>query len=1463
MEEELLNGAPIPDSSGYEEFLQYGQRKDHLGNTFNNVTEFQDGSLVGEEYDEFNEYDAGLTYGQDQNINRADNTNYKVLRSLARLPREIVGEAANTVGYLAAGIGAITGTNDDQEWDGKYNIIADAFLDFGEAAKDEEGRAIALYTNESGVFQPGNADWWAKTITNFGPTLGMMAASMGTSGLLSGGTNILGKAGSVAGKALNTAGKQATKAYATGVATMAAGRAGAVKGASLAAQRELYDQVYKRAINKFAKESVESAITKGSLDRMGRFSKAMTSAAISRNAESLGAAEQLYQDTYETQKSLHPEYSEEKLKEVAGEAAANLYKRSMQLVMLDFFQYDEVYKALGLKSLFSSKVKKGILSKLSSALAEPLSEGVEEGLQFTFEQQEKDRLYTYAGDKGTLKTFFDSMDEKEFKEAFIQGAIGGGVFKGAGYLYRKAFQKELNRDAEDFEKLVEEAKVATPSGDEAITIIKNPNKTKNPDLDGVSPDELSDNDINADDLADIDSIADQADALADDLEEPNDVILGAEELDLDTDIIDEIANELNTQAEAIHDSASELSELDDQLEDELSPVIGNTPQETFENLKTQKVEISNTNLAELSSKASKLPQYKGKNLQLLFSDVVDNILADKKVKLTGEQKAKLKSNYSVTREEGDRKAKFHETSSYFKKIKKELLTELAADSADYTPDNTPTTVEERLDALPAAEVAEMTKATESEELKELGIKALRKKALADYKEYANNSKNPSDKGFRKSKYYESTKQLNKVVNDVPLSESLQELSNNNPLADSVVQLAEEIGKDVEIEFVNQPDDLFLFDNSGDAYYDADTNKVIINKSSLNPQIDFIKAILLHSIHQGKGNKNSYSYKRLKAIHKHLKKNLPSTNSNFNNFLEEVLTNPEYANKLANYEIPKDSELQVVNNKFTQILQEIIQNILNMFGVKAEAYDQVIQNLTVLINESTVNKPIIETPETTSKTISAKTMNIVTPYQFENGKVVLDSNDMPVIKTQFKRILDNGKPNPKWNGVNYDKLKMGFSPKQVLTFKMTSESIPNYEKDLVHLIDEDGDIVGILPAYNPAWGEQPKALQTLRNKIWKARSNNEKLSTYVSNITNNDILSTNKQHTYDTLTPEEPVIGIWNMAAEGMKDQVGDEIQLGTPIVTTTEGEHIVVGEEGFEGSRFPTHLGHPVIIVSDNSGKKRLIPGDAKKFNENPELELELLAAINNAKDKEMVQQIQEVVRWGEIPEGRDRIDYFPKIRSGMRREYSDTKVINSKGIQNGEPGTVVADYNPAEHKQFLAGKISWKELKDSPNTKFYRIKSNEEGLFGDSLIKDTLEPQGETQIPNTVFVHPSSRIYNYLELGKRFAQVNRDRLQEPNYLQSVKNRFGFKLSPLNIFRIPDYSINLLSDETKPVKSIPTPDVIMEQQKPSFQPAVEETLQVQDEVVDQEMADAMDFLTQDLPDRETETQTICTNEKEL
>ena len=44
---------------------------------------------------------------------------------------------------------------------GTKNIIAQSLLDFGESLKSEDGRAISLYTNETGAFEPLNGEWWA------------------------------------------------------------------------------------------------------------------------------------------------------------------------------------------------------------------------------------------------------------------------------------------------------------------------------------------------------------------------------------------------------------------------------------------------------------------------------------------------------------------------------------------------------------------------------------------------------------------------------------------------------------------------------------------------------------------------------------------------------------------------------------------------------------------------------------------------------------------------------------------------------------------------------------------------------------------------------------------------------------------------------------------------------------------------------------------------------------------------------------------------------------------------------------------------------------------------------------------------------------------------------------------------------------------------------------------------------
>jgi hypothetical protein len=480
-EERDLNTLPDNDDR-YKQYLQETQRQDSLGNISNQSAEYTDRSIIGGEYDEFNEYDKGLSYGENQNPNRADNTNYKVGRALLRLPRNIAGEALTTVGTVFA-LPQLSGIIDGDIKN--LNPTAEMFMNWGkELSQGDEGRMFSLYTDDSGLFEPGNGDWWAKTIEGWGPTFGMMLGSLGVGAVVKG-AGKLAQAGInrslkstlakqfddvIQGNVEKALSKEATSlaeintqlveegvddltdltvdAYrtASGKKIYGAAKASKRKATRKKVEKEAGDYLDKRAST--IKKLVNDYHSKQKgFDNINSFVQAGSSALVSRNSETLVEAKQTYDEVYETSKRQFPERTEEQHNKEAADAAAANYRYGMSLVLIDAFQYTKMLSLFkGAKAVAPMRSK--IMSGIKAITVDAGGEGLEEGLQYTFGKNAKEQNQLFQ-EESIIETFFGAFGDEEFQESVVQGAIGGIAFNSPGYAYSayKAFSKKSPEDA--------------------------------------------------------------------------------------------------------------------------------------------------------------------------------------------------------------------------------------------------------------------------------------------------------------------------------------------------------------------------------------------------------------------------------------------------------------------------------------------------------------------------------------------------------------------------------------------------------------------------------------------------------------------------------------------------------------------------------------------------------------------------------------------------------------------------------------------------------------------------------------------------------------------------------------------------------------------------------------------------------------------------------------------------------
>jgi hypothetical protein len=573
MNEELMGD--IPEDNVYNRFTKAYSSVTREGQTVYQPGDYKESGVVGLRYDDFNAYDEGLSAGEDQAANRSNNQDgfSKSMRAVGRLPLNILKETVNTVGY-----GAQLLLNPEDTINGNIkdlDPVAKMFLDWGKDIEGVNDGIISMYTKESGVFDPTDSNWWAKTIEGWGPTFGMMVGSLGA-GLIAKVPGALAK-GVVQGslkrnlrkqlgdvfeanvddliKLRSTKGftdklgegvsdglfNQAIKLSDDGLEKIAREKTESLtkqavanarakhgeKGATLMdkvanaiidtpdqrdslflarresgvigkeaadvfeeqlkrsgqkaatpkelkevyqkAQKEAYEDLYKiiksnkkkkgptrnqiddelalleKADSEKAsvdynqllqerRESIRGAVDNyikvdATLGTSDRFTQAAFASVISRNAETLGESKDTYDIVYARSRKLHPERSEEEHKEIASKAASKNYRYGMSLAAIDMLQYTKLLSMFKGAGPSLTKMNSKIKESLQLIAFDSASEGLEEGLQYTFSKNAQ-----ASRDESLIQSFLNATGDKEFWESVVQGSIGGLAFASPGYI---------------------------------------------------------------------------------------------------------------------------------------------------------------------------------------------------------------------------------------------------------------------------------------------------------------------------------------------------------------------------------------------------------------------------------------------------------------------------------------------------------------------------------------------------------------------------------------------------------------------------------------------------------------------------------------------------------------------------------------------------------------------------------------------------------------------------------------------------------------------------------------------------------------------------------------------------------------------------------------------------------------------------------------------------------------------
>lgn len=281
---------------------------------------------------------------------------------------------------------------------------------------DEWGEeAMPVHRRTDGLaFDPFDGEWWSNIIANFGPTMALMIAGTFTggaaaAGTIRGSTSLLSKAA----KALRATGNT------------------------------------KRAIQ-LEKQAARLA-RQGS--KVNRQVGALAGSLTSRFMESGMEASHIYYDAFD--KALNEGSSIKEAQNKAAKAAQIGFFTNMPLMALDYLQFNSIFKALG-----PSKSWKNSLGTLSFNM---VSEGLEEGLQHGISKGSIDAENILEGFGNIIPEMGKAIEEgdRDFWDAVVQGAMGGGVFAAIGTpaaqnIIKKAqanFDQRLQQQLEDKARL--------------------------------------------------------------------------------------------------------------------------------------------------------------------------------------------------------------------------------------------------------------------------------------------------------------------------------------------------------------------------------------------------------------------------------------------------------------------------------------------------------------------------------------------------------------------------------------------------------------------------------------------------------------------------------------------------------------------------------------------------------------------------------------------------------------------------------------------------------------------------------------------------------------------------------------------------------------------------------------------------------------------------------------------------
>jgi len=230
-----------------------------------------------------------------------------------------------------------------------------------------------IKTKDAEGFAPWDATWWGSNIKSVATSLSLMIPAVGT-------VRLLGLAGKLLG-----------------------------------------------AGSKFLKGANAQKLTKG-----------ITGAIVSRYMENTMEAQQTYDEIFQKAKQMG--LNDMKATEMASDGAASAWRANSAAIVLDLPQYIMMYRGFSdLANVATREAKKSIGRKIAEGIGQMGSEAIEESYQFMTNKEavgkglgQLDSVYG----KGFGKRFENYVKDPEMWTSAWFGAIGGGVFSGAGSLAR-------------------------------------------------------------------------------------------------------------------------------------------------------------------------------------------------------------------------------------------------------------------------------------------------------------------------------------------------------------------------------------------------------------------------------------------------------------------------------------------------------------------------------------------------------------------------------------------------------------------------------------------------------------------------------------------------------------------------------------------------------------------------------------------------------------------------------------------------------------------------------------------------------------------------------------------------------------------------------------------------------------------------------------------------------------------